>query len=165
MVSRLVFAIVLALVLLSGAAVSGYQYGFSFSSANWLPVAWAEDDDDDEDEDEDEEDDEDEDDGEDEGREVSKPVEKIVTTYQQVQRTIVMLDEKFKIDTDGDRLVDGLDPDPTVSQLEYFMDDDEDAVPNALDKFPGADDFFTFDDSEDQDSDGILDAFLSAIAR
>ncbi len=137
----------LTLVLFLGAAVSGYQYGFSFSSVNWLPVAWAEDDDDDED------------------RETSKPVEKIVTTYQQVQRTIVMLDEKFKIDTDGDRLVDGLDPDTAVSQLEYFMDDDEDAVPNALDKFPGADDFFTFDDSEDQDSDGILDTFLSAIAR
>lgn len=150
----------LTLVLFLGAAVSGYQYGFSFSSVNWLPVAWAEDDDDDEDEDEDEEDEDD-----DEDRETSKPVEKIVTTYQQVQRTIVMLDEKFKIDTDGDRLVDGLDPDPAVSQLEYFMDDDEDAVPNALDKFPGADDFFTFDDSEDQDSDGILDTFLSAIAR
>lgn len=153
--SRLLFSIILALALLSGAAVAGYQYGAS-SAAAWFPIAWADDDEDDDEDDEDED--------EDEERE-SKPVEKIVTTYQQVQRTIVMLDEKFKIDTDGDRLVDGLDPDPLVSQLDYFMDDDEDAVPNALDRFPGVDDFFAFEDSDDQDGDGILDAFLSAIAR
>lgn len=156
--SRWLFSIVLAFVLLSGAAMIGYQYGAS-PAVSWFPIAWAEDEDDEDEEDEDE----DEEDNEDE--KASKPVEKIVTTYQQVQRTVVVLDEKFRIDTDGDRLVDGLDPDPLVSQLAYFMDDDEDAVPNALDRFPSADDFFTFEDSDDQDGDGILDAFLSAIAR
>ncbi len=148
----------LALVLLCGTAVAGYQLGAMSVASSWFPIAWAEDDDEeDEDEEEDEEDEED--------IKESKPVEKIITTYQQVQRTIVVLDEKFRIDTDGDLLVDGLDPDPLISQLAYFMDDDEDAVPNALDRFPGADDFFAFDDDEDQDGDGILDAFLSAIAR
>lgn len=158
MASRLVFSIVLALLLLAGAVVSGYQFGRSFSvDSAWLPVAWAEDD-----EDEEEEDDEDEDEGEERS---SEPVEKIVTTYQKVQRTVVVLDEKFRKDTDGDMLVDGLDPDPTVSQFAYFMDDDEDAVPNALDRYPGEDDFFTFDDAEDQDHDGIIDAFLSVFER
>lgn len=157
MEARLILSSILAVVLISGAATAGYFGGSLASSASWFPVAWAED--------EDEEDEEDEDDEEDEEEKESKPVEKIVTTYQQVQRTIVMLDEKFKIDTDGDRLVDGLDPDPLVSQLAYFMDEDEDAVPDALDRFPGADDFFAFEDSEDQDGDGVLDAFLSAIAR
>ena len=162
MKSRLAFSVMLALALLCGAAVAGYQLGMTPMASSWFPVAWAEGDDgDDEDEDEDEE----EDDEDEENTKESKPVEKIVTTYQQVQRTIVVLDEKFRIDTDGDLLVDGLDPDPAVSQLAYFMDDDEDAVPNALDRFPGADDFFTFEDDEDQDGDGILDAFLSTIAR
>ncbi len=163
MKSRLAFSIILALALLLGAAVASYQIGMMFAASSWFPTAWADDDDedeDDDDEDENEDDDEDEDD-----EKESKPVEKIITTYQQVQRTVVVLDEKFRIDTDGDLLVDGLDPDPAVSQLAYFMDDDEDAVPNALDRFPGADDFFAFEDSDDQDGDGILDAFLSVIAR
>ncbi len=62
-----------------------------------------------------------------------------------------------KRDTDGDLLVDGLDPHPTVPEQAYFTDDDGDDVPNALDQYPGLDDFFVFPDDADQDGDGVRD--------
>lgn len=95
----------------------------------------------------------------------SRPKETIVTTYQKVQKTVVVLDEKFRRDTDGDLVVDGLDPHPTVPEQAYFTDDDEDGVPNALDQYPAADDFFAFEDGEDQDQDGVLDAFVAAVSQ
>ncbi|MBP7811521.1 MAG: hypothetical protein KA054_01610 [Candidatus Moranbacteria bacterium] len=121
-----------------------------------------EDEEDDEDE-EDEEDDEDEEDGDDEDdasdSRLASSKETVLTTYRLVEKTVTVLDEKFRTDTDGDLLVDGLDPHPTVPEKEYFTDDDEDAVPNALDAHPGEDDFFIFEDTDDQDGNGILDAF------
>lgn len=116
-----------------------------------------EEDDEDEEDEEDEEDDEDEDDASDSRSAQSK--ETVLTTYRLVEKTVTVLDEKFRTDTDGDLLVDGLDPHPTVPEKEYFTDDDEDAVPNALDVYPGEDDFFIFEDTDDQDGDGILDSF------
>lgn len=91
--------------------------------------------------------------------------ESVITTYRLVEKTVTFLDEKFKIDTDGDLLVDGLDPHPTIPEPAFFTDDDEDAVPNALDKYPDEDDFFLFQDEDDQDKDGILDAFSSVFLR
>jgi len=120
-------------------------------------VALADDDEEDEEDDEDEEDGDDEDDASDSRSAQSK--ETVLTTYRLVEKTVTVLDEKFRTDTDGDLLVDGLDPHPTVPEKEYFTDDDEDAVPNALDVYPGEDDFFIFEDTDDQDGDGILDSF------
>jgi len=119
-------------------------------------------DDDEEEDEEDEENDEDEeDDDEDDasGSRLASSKETVLTTYRLVEKTVTVLDEKFRTDTDGDLLVDGLDPHPTVPEKEYFTDDDEDAVPNALDVYPGEDDFFIFEDTDDQDGDGILDSF------
>jgi hypothetical protein len=116
----------------------------------------------DEDEDEDDEDDKDEDDEDDEKNTETRVQESVITTYRLVTKTVTILDEKFKVDTDGDTLVDGLDPHPTVPEAAYFTDDDEDAVPNALDAYPGQDDFFVFEDEADQDQDGLLDSFVMA---
>lgn len=120
-------------------------------------VALADDDEEEDEEDEEEEDGDDEDDASDSRLASSK--ETVLTTYRLVEKTVTVLDEKFRTDTDGDLLVDGLDPHPTVPEKEYFTDDDEDAVPNALDAHPGEDDFFIFEDTDDQDGNDILDAF------
>jgi hypothetical protein len=121
---------------------------------------------DEEDEEEDEEDDDDDDDREDSSASRSvRSKETVITTYRLVQKTVTVLDEKFRVDTDGDLLVDGLDPHPAVPESEYFTDDDEDAVPNAVDAYPGEDDFLVFDDGEDRDKDGILDSFAAAVSK
>ena len=44
-------------------------------------------------------------------------------------------------------------------------EDDEDAVPNAVDAYPGEDDFLVFDDGEDRDKDGILDSFAAVVSK
>ena len=115
-----------------------------------------------EDDDEEEEDEEDEDEDEDEDIKIK---ESVVTTYRLVEKTVTILDEKFRVDTDGDLLVDGLDPHPTVPEAEYFTDDDEDAIPNALDVYPGEDDFFVFDDEDDGNKDGLLDSFVDTFRK
>jgi hypothetical protein len=124
-----------------------YPEARNVSTVLFPGVVFAEDDEDEEDE-EDEEDDEDEEDEEDDDEKDTKKSyqESVITTYKLVEKTVTTLDEKFKIDTDGDLLVDGLDPHPTVPESAYFSDDDEDAVPNAVDAYPGKDDFFIFDD-------------------
>jgi len=91
--------------------------------------------------------------------------ESVITTYQLVEKTVTILDEKFRIDTDGDLLVDGLDPHPTVPESEYFTDDDEDAIPNAVDRYPGEDDFFVFGDEDDRNRDGLLDSFVATFGK
>lgn len=151
-----------------------YPEARNVSTVLFPGVVFAEDDEDEEDE-EDEEDDEDEEEEEDEDEEDEDEdedgdtkksyQESVITTYRLVEKTVTTLDEKFKLDTDGDLLVDGLDPHPTVPESAYFSDDDEDAVPNALDKYPDEDDFFLFQDEDDQDKDGILDAFSSVFLR
>ncbi len=122
-----------------------------------------EDEDDEDEEESDENEDDENDDDEKEGTKISfqeSVVTTYRTTYQLVEKTVTTLDEKFKIDTDGDLLVDGLDPHPTTPESAYFTDDDEDAVSNAWDAYPGKDDFFVFDDEADQDHDGLIDALL-----
>lgn len=126
-------------------------------------------DDDEEEEDEDEDEDEDKRKVKDTDDERSsskiKIKESVVTTYRLVEKTVTILDEKFRVDTDGDLLVDGLDPHPTVPEAEYFTDDDEDAIPNALDVYPGEDDFFVFDDEDDGNKDGLLDSFVDTFRK
>jgi hypothetical protein len=138
-----------------------YPEARNVSTVLFPGVVFAEDDEDEEDE-EDEEDDEDEEDEEDDDEKDTKKSyqESVITTYKLVEKTVTTLDEKFKIDTDGDLLVDGLDPHPTVPESAYFSDDDEDAVPNAVDAYPGKDDFFIFDDEADRDEDGLIDSFV-----
>ena len=113
----------------------------------------------------DDEDDDDEDDDDSDTSRSARPKETVITTYRLVERTVTLLDEKFRVDTDGDLLVDGLDPHPDTPESAYFTDDDEDAVPNALDAYPGEDDFLVFGDEEDQDKDGILDSFVAASSK
>ncbi len=146
-----------------------YPEARNVSTVLFPGVVFAEDDEDEEDE-EDEEDDEDEEEEEDEDEEDEDEdedgdtkksyQESVITTYRLVEKTVTTLDEKFKLDTDGDLLVDGLDPHPTVPESAYFSDDDEDAVPNAVDAYPGKDDFFIFDDEADRDEDGLIDSFV-----
>lgn len=127
-------------------------------------------DDDDEHEDEDEEEHEEDDDDDDEkykdrvstssnsNKSSSKPEEKTETVEEPVYRTITIIEQGYNVDTDGDRLVDALDPDPQIKQSEYFSDDDNDGVPNAVDEHKGEDDFLYKYDS-DQNSNGILDSY------
>lgn len=84
-----------------------------------------------------------------------------VTQYEvrKVKQTITVIPEAFRKDTDGDGLVDGIDPDPLVHQKEYFTDIDGDSVPNAFDQHHDEDDFAYFDNAADKNSNGVLDTY------
>lgn len=156
---------------------------FSHSFAGASP-AFAREDEDEEDEEheEDREDEEEEDDDEDEHRPrateasptpAAEPIEtikkekapKMKTIVQEiveerpVVETYVETDPGYDDDSDGDALVDALDPDPAIPQSDYFTDDDGDSVPNALDTRPGADDILALDELSDANANGILDAY------
>lgn len=115
--------------------------------------------------DEDDEDDERDDEDDNQKKTVSSTEQSVTTkttyvvTYKQVEKKEVVLPEEYQRDTDGDVLVDALDPHPNIPEQQYFTDDDDDAVANAFDVYPGEDDLLTLDDSEDQNRDGILDSF------
>ncbi len=132
------------------------QLPISFSQKNipsFFVLAFA-----DEDEEEDEEEDEDED-------EDYKPktqtinVIQNVTEYKPVTETVVILDEAYQKDTDGDALVDAIDPNPLIHQSEYFTDIDGDGVPNALDQHHDEDDFAYYEFETDKDNNGIIDSY------
>ncbi|NTW45764.1 MAG: hypothetical protein HGB18_01760 [Candidatus Moranbacteria bacterium] len=112
---------------------------------------------------EDDEDDGEDDDGEDDGDGSSSGGTVTVweTRYEtrQVTRTVLVMPEEYRTDSDGDRLVDALDPDPKVPQWEYFTDDDGDAVPNVFDRHPDEDDLAYSENGTDADHDGIVDAY------
>lgn len=135
---------------------------------------------DDEDEDEDHEDEEDEEDDhdddddrykeeDDDEQKIEYIIEEVVpnkttlgpaqttTTTKPVIRYITIVDPGFDVDTDGDKLVDALDPNPTIPEQDFFTDDDDDGVPNISDEHPGEDDYLylTF---EDENFNGILDS-------
>jgi hypothetical protein len=164
-----IFSVLVALILAGGA--------FSIFSKNihvnlLEQVAHAEDDEDDEDEHnedhEDHEDEEEDEDDEDEHKSSSttssskssssKPKEKTVVVEEPVYQVVTVIEAGYDIDTDGDRLVDAIDPDPLVKQSEYFTDDDNDGIPNAFDEHKGEDDFLYKYDS-DQNANGILDSY------
>jgi hypothetical protein len=79
------------------------------------------------------------------------PVTEPVTQY------ITSVEPGYNTDTDGDQLVDAIDPDPTIPQSEFYTDDDKDSVPNAFDKHKGEDDL-SYTDFQDLNSNGILDS-------
>lgn len=76
-----------------------------------------------------------------------------------VTKIITTLDPIFTTDQDGDRLVDGLDPHPTVPEREYFTDDDDDGVSNVFDMYRDEDDFAYYEEENDDNGDGILDSY------
>jgi len=86
-------------------------------------------------------------------------VMKEVIEYKPVTTQVIVTEEAYAKDTDGDGLVDAIDPDPLVSQKEYFTDDDNDGVPNALDEYPGDDDFSYYQFESDDNNNGILDSY------
>lgn len=120
-----------------------------------VPVAHADDDEDEEDDDEDE----DEDEGN-EGRYEQKTV-KVKPVYKTVyvEKVTITLDPIFTRDTDRDLIVDGLDPHPTISEKEYFTDDDEDGIANAFDMHEDEDDFAYYEQEDDANENGILDSY------
>jgi hypothetical protein len=85
---------------------------------------------------------------------IMQTVTRQVTTYE----TRLMNDPEFLTDTDGDLLVDAIDPEPNRDQREYFTDTDGDGVPNAFDKHHDDDDFAYYDD-DDTNKNGILDSY------
>lgn len=108
---------------------------------------------------------EDEDEDEDEEYEKSKSSTKTVnviqsvTEYKSVTETVTILADSYQKDTDGDQLVDALDPNPLVKQSEYFTDTDGDGVPNALDQHHDEDDFAYYDFETDENNNGIIDSY------
>lgn len=90
----------------------------------------------------------------------TKQVTQDVVEYRAVTKTVTVTDEAYTTDSDGDLLMDAIDPNPSVRQSEYFTDIDKDSVPNAFDKHHDEDDFAFFDDVEtDENNDGILDSY------
>lgn len=157
------FTIILALVVFS----NGFPEQPKRFLQYFIPVASAEDDGEYEREEENEEEDDDDGDRESSSQEESSTtttkIEKIaqnVVEYKPVTRTVIVTDEAYKTDSDGDLLMDALDPNPSVKQSEYFTDIDGDSVPNALDKHHDENDFVFFDDFEtDENANGILDSY------
>lgn len=81
-----------------------------------------------------------------------------VTRYRTITKVITVTDPGYDIDTDGDVIVDAIDPDPARHQEEYFTDYDGDSIPNAFDLYHDEDDFAYFESAVDNDHDGIIDS-------
>ncbi|QQR78876.1 MAG: hypothetical protein IPJ68_01190 [Candidatus Moraniibacteriota bacterium] len=126
----------------------------------------------DEEEHEDEEDEEHEEKDEDDGKKATQEtgtgsktkaktvkVVKDVIEYRPIAKTVIVTEEAYATDTDGDLLVDAIDPDPKVPQNEYFTDTDGDGVPNAIDRHHDEDDFSYYEFETDNDNNGILDSY------
>lgn len=133
---------------------------FDYKTNPIISTAYADDDDEDEEEDHEDEEDEDDDDRK-EPKKKSSTETRYVTHYEvrQVSRVVTVVPEEYRKDTDGDRLVDAIDPDPLVPQQEYFTDTDGDGVPNVFDQHHDEDDFAYFDSEYDTNDDGIIDSF------
>ena len=88
----------------------------------------------------------------------TKTIMQTTTRQVTVYETRLMNDPEFLVDTDGDLLVDAIDPEPDFDQREYFTDTDGDGVPNAFDKYHDEDDF-AYHDDDDANKNGILDSY------
>ncbi len=159
--SVLVLFLVGSVAILSPSFVTTRTTLFSLS---WLTANADRDEDEDEEEEEEDEDDEDED--EEEYQETTSKPKKIkviqqVIEYKPVTETVVVTEEAYAKDSDGDLLVDALDPDPLIAQSEYFTDIDDDGVPNAIDRYHDEDDFAYYEMETDTDNNGILDSYES----
>jgi len=145
-----------ALIASSRLSVSGSclvsSFGAPSSVRQWLvPAALGEDDGD---EKEDEEDDDDEG-----GSTRAKTTYETRYEIRQVTKTVTVTPPEYRTDTDGDGLVDAIDPDPAIRQQEYFTDTDGDSVANAFDRHHDEDDFAYSEINSDADGNGIVDAY------
>jgi hypothetical protein len=84
---------------------------------------------------------------------------KQVTEYKPVTEIVLVVPEEYTKDSDGDKLVDALDPNPTIHQQEFFTDTDDDGVPNAFDKHHDEDDFAYYEQETDNNHNGIIDSY------
>lgn len=91
----------------------------------------------------------------------AKAVTTYVTKYEtrQVSKVVTVTPPEYGTDTDGDGLVDAIDPDPNRPQKDYFTDSDGDSVPDAYDRHPGEDDLAYVESGTDQNGNGIVDAY------
>ena len=89
----------------------------------------------------------------------TKTIIQNITEYKPITKTVVVTDEAYQKDTDGDGLVDAIDPDPFKAQSEYFTDTDGDGVPNAFDQHHDEDDFAYYDSETDENGNGIIDSY------
>ncbi len=164
---RILSSSVLVLFLVSSVAILSPSFvttRTTLFSLSWLTANADRDEDEDEEEEEEDEDDEDED--EEEYQETTSKPKKIkviqqVIEYKPVTETVVVTEEAYAKDSDGDLLVDALDPDPLIAQSEYFTDIDDDGVPNAIDRYHDEDDFAYYEMETDTDNNGILDSYES----
>lgn len=133
----------------------------TLNTSAWWMTAQADDDEEDEEEEEDEDDEDEEEDEEETTSSKPKTIKVIkqVVEYKPVTETVVVTEEAYARDTDGDLLVDALDPDPRIAQSEYFTDTDDDGVPNAIDRYHDEDDFAYYEMETDDNGNGILDSY------
>lgn len=68
-----------------------------------------------------------------------------------------VVDAGYDVDSDGDELVDALDPHPDVDERLLFTDSDGDTVPDAHDLWPDEDDYLYIEDF-DENHNGVLDS-------
>ncbi len=88
-----------------------------------------------------------------------------ITRYEvrSVTKVVDVTPAEYLIDTDGDGLVDAVDPHPTVPESEFWTDTDRDSIPNAYDLHHDEDDF-TYFEGTDVNHDGILDMYEPGVA-
>lgn len=168
--SRLILTFIFSLSLFSLLSF-GFTSKYNSSSLGKSNVyAEYEEDEDDEDAHEEDEDDEDEheedDDDEYEDRTQETIYEYVIYEGEEIPdmyadtvpvvTDVIVVDVGYNIDSDGDDLVDALDPNPNINEKLLFTDSDEDGVPDATDAYPGEDDFLYLL-FEDSNSNGISD--------
>lgn len=162
---KILFLVFLVSVFVFGSTLS-YLNPPPFQTARFNPffawIAQAEDDEEEEDEDEEEEEREDEDEEYSSSKNSSpsnQTTTRQVITYQQITKTTQTVAPGYDKDTDGDGIVDAIDPDPSKDQREYFTDSDQDGIPNAYDKHPGKDDFTYDENAQDENQNGVIDSY------
>lgn len=94
---------------------------------------------------------------EDDDREEEDDEDYIQETQTIVEAPILIPVGLYAIDTDGDGLVDALDPDIKVPQQKYFTDTDKDGIADIFDTYADENDFSFIDDS-DSNNNGIWDS-------
>jgi len=126
-----------------------------------------EDDDDQHEEDEEDEKDDDDDDYEQTVEEetyefIEVPVENETNAIEESTSAVytTTIEAGYDKDSDGDKLVDALDPNPTIPEQDFFTDTDNDSIPDVLDEYPNEDDFL-YVDFVDTNANGIADEFES----